>query len=103
MAEWSKAHAWKVCRRGTVSRVRIPLAPPLRYKTGNADFRRFPSLSGYQRPQQGAFAAFDVDCVVRDLDALREFGWLPHDGGAGDADVGLPAGTDGRPALDRAC
>ena len=29
MAEWSKAHAWKVCRRGTVSRVRIPHCPPL--------------------------------------------------------------------------
>ena len=28
MAEWSKAHAWKVCRRGTVSRVRIPFSPP---------------------------------------------------------------------------
>ena len=28
VAEWSKAHAWKVCRRGTVSRVRIPLCPP---------------------------------------------------------------------------
>ena len=29
VAEWSKAHAWKVCRRGTVSRVRIPFSPPL--------------------------------------------------------------------------
>ena len=29
VAEWSKAHAWKVCRRETVSRVRIPSAPPL--------------------------------------------------------------------------
>ncbi len=28
VAEWSKAHAWKVCRRETVSRVRIPVAPP---------------------------------------------------------------------------
>ena len=28
MAEWSKAHAWKVCRRVTVSRVRIPFSPP---------------------------------------------------------------------------
>ena len=28
VAEWSKAHAWKVCRRGTVSRVRIPIDPP---------------------------------------------------------------------------
>ena len=30
MAEWSKAHAWKVCiPRETVSRVRIPLSPRL--------------------------------------------------------------------------
>jgi hypothetical protein len=29
VAEWLKAHAWKVCIRGTVSRVRIPLPPPL--------------------------------------------------------------------------
>jgi hypothetical protein len=29
VAEWSKAHAWKVCRRETVSRVRIPVSPPL--------------------------------------------------------------------------
>src|SRR5688572_2217500 len=28
VAEWSKAHAWKVCRRVTVSRVRIPPPPP---------------------------------------------------------------------------
>ena len=29
VAEWSKAHAWNACRRETVSRVRIPLSPPL--------------------------------------------------------------------------
>ena len=28
MAEWSKAHAWNACRRGTVSWVRIPPPPP---------------------------------------------------------------------------
>ena len=28
MAEWLKAHAWKACKRETVSRVRIPLSPP---------------------------------------------------------------------------
>jgi hypothetical protein len=28
VAEWLKAHAWKVCIRETVSRVRIPLPPP---------------------------------------------------------------------------
>ena len=25
---WSKAHDWKSCIRGTVSRVRIPFSPP---------------------------------------------------------------------------
>ena len=30
MAEWLKAHAWKACKRATVSRVRIPFSPPLR-------------------------------------------------------------------------
>jgi hypothetical protein len=30
VAEWLKAHAWKVCMRETVSRVRIPLPPPIR-------------------------------------------------------------------------
>ena len=29
MAEWLKAHAWKACKRVTVSRVRIPFSPPL--------------------------------------------------------------------------
>jgi hypothetical protein len=29
VAEWLKAHAWKVCIRETVSRVRIPPCPPL--------------------------------------------------------------------------
>jgi len=28
VAEWLKAHAWKVCMRETVSRVRIPPPPP---------------------------------------------------------------------------
>jgi hypothetical protein len=29
VAEWLKAHAWKVCVRETVPRVRIPLSPPV--------------------------------------------------------------------------
>ena len=29
VAEWLKAHAWKVCKRETVSGVRIPLSPPV--------------------------------------------------------------------------
>ena len=29
VAEWLKAHAWKACIRETVSRVRIPLSPPV--------------------------------------------------------------------------
>ena len=50
----------------------IPHGPPLRYKTGNADSRRFPSLSGYQRPQQRVFVVVDVDRIVCDLDMLGE-------------------------------
>jgi hypothetical protein len=29
VAEWLKAHAWKACLRVTVTRVRIPLPPPV--------------------------------------------------------------------------
>ena len=29
MAEWFKAHAWKACKGATLSRVRIPLSPPV--------------------------------------------------------------------------
>src|SRR5436305_14083925 len=29
MAEWLKAHAWKACIEETLSRVRIPLSPPV--------------------------------------------------------------------------
>ena len=29
MAEWFKAHAWKVCVLLKVPRVRIPVSPPL--------------------------------------------------------------------------
>ena len=28
MAEWFKAHAWKVCKEATLSWVRIPFSPP---------------------------------------------------------------------------
>lgn len=29
MAEWLKAHAWKACKRATVSQVRILFSPPI--------------------------------------------------------------------------
>jgi hypothetical protein len=29
VSEWLKEHAWKVCIRSNVSRVRIPLSPPI--------------------------------------------------------------------------
>ena len=31
MAEWFKAHAWKVCVLSKVPRVRIPVSPPLNF------------------------------------------------------------------------
>src|SRR6056300_755104 len=35
MAEWFKAHAWKVCKGATLSRVRIPLSPPSQINSYN--------------------------------------------------------------------
>jgi hypothetical protein len=55
---------------------RLP-PPPLRYKTGNADSCRLPSFSCHKRPQQGAFAPFDVDCVVS-LALAVEAEWRKH-------------------------
>ncbi len=48
VAEWSKAHAWKVCRRETVSRVRIPVCPPSPHGYLRADGLRLntPELTG---------------------------------------------------------
>jgi hypothetical protein len=37
MAEWLKAHAWKACIGETLSRVRIPLSPPLILKKNLQD------------------------------------------------------------------
>ncbi len=47
VAEWLKAHAWKVCLRETVTRVRIPLSPPVSSKS-------LKSLRGHQRPRERA-------------------------------------------------
>jgi len=33
LSEWLKEHAWKACKRETVSRVRIPQSPPDELKT----------------------------------------------------------------------
>src|SRR5215203_519045 len=43
VAEWLKAHAWKVCIRATVSRVRIPLPPPA-ISTNILTSKRFSAL-----------------------------------------------------------
>ena len=40
VAEWLKAHAWKVCIRETVSRVRIPPPPPAHIHGGADSYHR---------------------------------------------------------------
>ena len=52
MAEWSKAHAWKVCRRVTVSRVRIPFSPPL-VPVGRAPIPGRPSMPFHVQARRG--------------------------------------------------
>jgi integrase len=49
VAEWLKAHAWNACMRETVSRVRIPLSPPLSFSIDSFPnffmiFQRFTAL-----------------------------------------------------------
>ena len=41
MAEWFKAHAWKVCVPSQVPWVRIPLSPPLIYLKNFEDLIEF--------------------------------------------------------------
>jgi hypothetical protein len=54
------------------SQVRILSGAPLRYKTGNAETRRFCACSGDERGQQYAFGAHEANFFRIDLDALGE-------------------------------
>ena len=49
VAEWLKAHAWNACIGETLSRVRIPLCPP---------------LTGYAMPGNPAFFRLDPCCCA---------------------------------------
>ena len=56
VAEWLKAHAWKVCIRETVSRVRIPLPPPVLVSISSLEFCERAISAGVQ-----TFYAFRTD------------------------------------------
>lgn len=73
VAEWLKAHAWKVCLRETVTRVRIPLSPP-----NHRNFEPWPlDVSGVSPPPKDtSFAVNDRHCER----ALWEFQALPSAG-----------------------
>lgn len=66
VAEWLKAHAWKVCIRETVSRVRIPLPPPFQSQTGHCVY----AITRYQRLKQPGFRSHDTHFTLGNLDAL---------------------------------
>ena len=51
MAEWLKAHAWKACKRETVSRVRIPLSPPFFNNLAQLQIYKYTKLSSLWRQQ----------------------------------------------------
>ncbi len=54
MAEWLKAHAWKVCMRATASRVRIPLPPPFFFVRSGGHAGENTTLLGQIRCPTGA-------------------------------------------------
>ena len=58
MSEWSKEHAWRACRRVSVSRVRIPVSPPV----GSGGPRRVPGTPGSRGPHRhGCSTSIDGD------------------------------------------
>ncbi len=72
VAERSKAHAWKACRRETASRVRIPVSPPLRHRTAHADCRRGFSVRSIHDGESISLGSDDECFMVTDLDLLGE-------------------------------
>ena len=60
MAEWLKAHAWKACKRETVSRVRIPLSPPFYKDLAQPEIYNKIVWSSYGRQQMKNFLAITI-------------------------------------------
>ena len=50
---WSKAHDWKSCIRGTVSRVRIPFSPPKRKAHASHGPSALHMIKGIRRAEEG--------------------------------------------------
>ncbi len=77
VAEWLKAHAWKVCIRETVSRVRIPLPPPINChratsKLSDGSEETAALLSRYRAAPLPSLRQFRERCLhLRDLFFLR--------------------------------
>src|SRR5207245_1713520 len=68
MAEWLKAHAWKACLGETLTRVRIPLSPPVFLSMSSMDSTGWPV--GVQRPFKGLPDRFVDNTGLRQPDAL---------------------------------
>ena len=65
MAEWLKAHAWKACKRETVSRVRIPLSPPFFNSLAQLIIYNKITWSSYGRQQMKKFIIiFLLGCLL---------------------------------------
>jgi hypothetical protein len=88
VAERLKAHAWKVCMRETVSRVRIPPPPPrIRSHTlhiiatlDESNYRLFPEACGesiFARPHRDNLPAALYRCRSLSLEIdFRQYGGL---------------------------
>ena len=64
MAEWLKAHAWKACKRETVSRVRIPLSPPFIKHLAQLIIYNKMEWSSYGRQQMKKFLVSIIILVL---------------------------------------
>ena len=77
VAEWSKAHAWNACRRGTVSRVRIPVCPPFPRFRFSVRFAVAATTTHIIHDLEGRrIAEYDFDPVSGSRTLLREYIWM---------------------------
>ena len=64
VAEWLKAHAWKVCIRETVSRVRIPPPPPFNVSPTSIPAQGVAAAIASPPPKFPSFTLFQSPDVV---------------------------------------
>jgi hypothetical protein len=72
VAEWLKAHAWNACIGETLSRVRIPLSPPLEWRTELSSLPDNVAVElGEVAPARASLFVFSLDLAMASRKSLE--------------------------------